>query len=317
MKFCYRFCLWAVLGLGWLFFAAYAHAAPPLFIVTTTAQVGDLVRHVAGDHVRLDIMMGEGVDPHLYRPTRSDMVKLQQADMVFYSGLNLEGKMTDLLEKLAANKLVLAVADDGSGNAHHGIDPHVWMDVERWRAALHKTAAALIKALPQHEAEFTRNLTAYDQELQQLDAYAKQVIASIPAEKRALITAHDAFHYFGQRYGIEVHGIQGISTDSEAGLKQIEELVALIVARNIPAVFAETSVSDRNIKALVEGSAAKNHRLLIGGHLFSDAMGKPLTYEGTYVGMIDHNVTMIGKALGGNVPANGMSGKLTSEAAQP
>ena len=288
-------------------------------IVASTGMVADLVRAVAGDRAEVSALMGEGVDPHLYKPTRSDIARLMRADAVFINGLLLEGKMTDAFARLReSGKPVVAVGDalpqdrllspPGFEGAH---DPHVWMDAGLWARALPAVRDAVTALDPAGAELYARNADAYAAKLADLDAYARRVLGSIPANARALVTAHDAFNYLGRAYGIEVHGIQGISTESEAGLKAIEELVALLAEQRIPAVFPETSVSDRNVRALVEGAAARDHAVALGGALFSDAMGAPGTYEGTYIGMIDLNVTTIARALGGEAPASGFQGKLT------
>ena len=260
--------------------------------------------------------MGEGTDPHLYRPTRADRVKLQRANIIMTNGLHLEGKMIELLEKLAEEKPVIEMAQalppsDILQTASAAHDPHIWMDVSNWIAALGLVQRALSERYPDHAALYRANAAEYKNELKTLDDYAHKTIGSIPENRRALVTAHDAFSYMGAAYGLEVFGIQGISTDSEAGLHHIEQLVGLLVNRNIPAVFVESSVSERNIKALIEGAAARGHIVKIGGELFSDAMGAPGTYEGTYIGMIDHNITTITHALGGNAPERGMKGRLS------
>lgn len=290
----------------------------PLAVVATTAHVGDLVRNVGGDRVRVATLLGEGVDPHTYRLTRSDTAQLMRADVVAYNGLLLEGKMTDALVRVAtAGKTVFAVADalpeellltppDMEGNP----DPHVWMDVRNWIAAAGVVRDRLSARDPAGATTYAANAARHVAELETLDAYARRVLGGIPEASRVLVTAHDAFNYLGRAYGLDVRGIQGISTESEAGLKEIEALVDLLVARRIPAVFVESSVSDRNVKALVEGAAARGHRVVIGGELYSDALGAPGTYEGTYVGMIDHNVTTIARALGADAPAAGHLGRL-------
>ncbi len=289
-----------------------------LAVVASTGMVADLVRAVAGDRVEVSALMGEGVDPHLYKPTRSDTARLLRADAVFINGLLLEGKMGDAFARLKeAGKPVVAVAEalpaerlvspPGFDGAH---DPHAWMDAALWADTLPAVRDALGRLDPAGAATYARNAEDYGARLRALDAYARRVLGSIPANARVLVTAHDAFNYLGRAYGIEVRGIQGISTESEAGLKAIEELVALLVERRIPAVFPETSVSDRNVLALIEGAAARGHRVALGGALFSDAMGAPGSYEGTYIGMIDHNVTGIARALGGEAPASGFQGKL-------
>lgn len=310
----------AAIALG----AAVALAAPkaataePWSVVTTTAQVGDIVRNVAGDRAAVETLMGPGVDPHLYRPTRSDVARLSAADLVFYNGLHLEGQMIDLLERLGADKPVVAVTErladgrllaDVTGVLPH--DPHVWMDVSAWIAGTETVADVLAAFDPAGAAAYRRNAAAHRAELERLDAYVRDALGSVPEHARVLVTAHDAFNYLGDAYGFEVVGIQGISTESEAGLQRIEEIVALLVERKIAAVFVETSVSDRNLRALIDGAAAQGHDVRIGGTLFSDAMGEPGTYTGTYIGMMDHNATVISGALGGTPPPGGLTGRLT------
>jgi manganese/zinc/iron transport system substrate-binding protein len=245
---------------------------------------------------------------------------MQAADLVFYNGLLLEGKMTDILVKLASSgKRVHAVTEGIAGEAgyvlsgeddHH--DPHVWMDVKGWIAATRVVEEALAAYDPANASTYRVNASSYRTKLEALDHYAKTSIASIPEAHRVLVTAHDAFRYLSRAYGIEVRGIQGMSTESEAGVKDIETLVSFLVERKIPAVFVESSVSDKNVRALLEGTAAKGHAVVIGGELYSDAMGATGTYEGTYLGMIDHNITTITRALGGTAPEKGLNGKLSA-----
>lgn len=291
----------------------------PYSIVTTVGMITDIVEHVAGDRAQVQGLMKEGVDPHLYKPTRADVVTLMRADVIFYNGLMLEGKMQDVLEKMSgSDKPVFAVTSllDPSYvmavDASHS-DPHVWMDVQGWIHAVRAVAEALSQYDPRCAQEYQSNANGYIQQLEQLDAYAKKVIGSIPESQRVLVTAHDAFNYMGRAYGIEVRGIQGVSTESEAGVRDINELVHFLVDRRIAAVFVETSVADKNVRALIEGASAGGHQVKIGGALFSDAMGQPGTYEGTYIGMIDHNVTTIARALRGDAPVRGMQGKLSNE----
>ncbi len=276
-----------------------------LYIVATTGQVADIVKNVAKDtdHVRIEALMGTGVDPHLYRPTRSDIAKLSKADMVFYNGLHLEGQMVELLEKMGERKPVIPVTERLSEAELLGHDPHVWMDVKKWLMASDVVTLALEDFDPAYGSLYHKNAQFYKAELVALDDYVRTQIASIPADKRLLITAHDAFGYFGDAYGIEVVGLQGLSTESEAGLKVIEDTANLIASRKIPAVFSETSVSARNINALLAGAKARGAEVALGGTLYSDSMGSENTKEGAYVGMMVHNVTNIVNALGGEVVA--------------
>lgn len=287
-------------------------------IVATTGMVADAVRHVAGDRAEVVGLMGAGVDPHLYKPTRSDVERMMDADVIFYNGLLLEGKMTDSLIRAATSgKRVHAVTellDERyllEPEEFEGLyDPHVWMDPAAWSRAVEVIRDKLIEFDPDGESDYIANTMAYTQTLNDLDTYAVRVLGSVPEGQRVLVTAHDAFNYFGRRFGFEVVGIQGISTESEAGVRDIEDLVDLLVGRGIGAVFVESTVSDRNINALIAGARARGHEVTIGGSLFSDAMGDEGTYEGTYIGMIDHNVTTVARSLGGEAPERGYGGKL-------
>lgn len=274
----------------------------PIRIVATTGMVADLVQHVGGSHVDVTALMGEGVDPHLYKASSGDVAKLNRADMVAYSGLHLEGRMGEVLSRLAHRKPAFAVTDGLERDrllqvGPEQYDPHVWFDVALWAQCLARVEKALIDFDPTHTADYRQQAAAYRDDLIALDTWCREQMAAIPSERRVLVTAHDAFHYFGRAYQIEVKAIQGISTQAEAGVSQINELVDLISQRKIKAVFVETSVSERNIRALVEGCDDRGHQVTVGGQLFSDAMGKPGTAEGTYVGMVRQNVETIRRAL--------------------
>lgn len=289
--------------------------------VGTVGMITDILREVAGDRIRVEGIIGEGVDPHLYKPTRQDVVRLSQADIIFYNGLMLEGKMGDVLVRVARKgKPVYAVTeeilDQGDyvmTNPDDHFDPHVWMDVQGWMKAVEVVRRGFSDFDPDNAAIYEANASAYLKKLELLDAFAREVISSIPESRRVLVTAHDAFGYLGRAYGLDVKGIQGLSTESEAGVQDIERLISFLIEQDIPAVFVETSVADKNVRALVEGARAQGHDLKIGGSLFSDAMGSPGTYEGTYIGMIDHNVSTIARALGGQVPEGGFQSTLRHE----
>jgi manganese/zinc/iron transport system substrate-binding protein len=248
--------------------------------------------------------MGAGVDPHLYKASPGDIRTLTGADLVLYNGLLLEGKLTDVLVKLAASKPVVAVSErvpedrlmHPDGTEGHA-DPHIWFDVALWMVATERIRDALSAMDPAGKDAFEANAAAYLTELKALDEEVRAKAQAIPAERRLLVTAHDAFGYFGRTYGVEVRGIQGISTEAEASLKDINTLVDDLVARKVPAVFVESSVPRKTVEALVEGAASRGHTLAIGGELFSDAMGQPGTPEGTYIGMVRHNIDVIAKAL--------------------
>lgn len=299
--------------------------AYPYTAVATVGMVGDVVAAVAGDKAEVTALIGQGVDPHTYKTTTADVKSLQAADVIFYNGLLLEGKMSDTLVKMArSGKSVYAVSErvedsyliHPAGASGHS-DPHVWMDVQGWMKATEAVREALVEFDPAHAELYRTNAEAYLGELRKLDEYARAAVATIPtpadAQMPVLITAHDAFAYFGRAYGLEVMGIQGISTESEAALSDIQRLVDLIVERDVKAVFVETSVADKYVQSLVDGVGARGKRIRIGGSLFSDAMGQAGTYEGTYIGMIDHNVTTIVRALGGEAPEKGMQGKLSAQ----
>lgn len=292
----------------------------PLDVVATTGMIADTARVIGGDAVSVQALMGPGIDPHSFRQTRSDIAALTRAELVLWHGLYLEAQMEEFLLRLAERQPVVAVGESvplslriAHPDYEGRFDPHVWMVPGLWRHVVDAIAVALAEARPEAAEAFARNARALRDDLERLGAYATEVLATVPPSARVLVTAHDAFGYFGRAYGFEVEGIQGISTESEAGLARIRDLVDLIVARGIRAVFVESTVSDRNVRALVEGAAARGHEMRIGGELFSDAMGQPGTYEGTYMGMIDHNITTIARALGGQAPARGLNGRLAAE----
>ncbi|MBX3119922.1 MAG: zinc ABC transporter substrate-binding protein [Fimbriimonadaceae bacterium] len=276
----------------------------PVRIVATTGMVGDLARRVGGEHVTVDVLMGAGVDPHLYKASPGDITKLTSADLVLYSGHHLEGKMADVLVQVGRKRPVLAVTEripedqllSDVVNTEFP-DPHLWFDVALWSKGLDPVAEILSEVDPANAEAYRANAEGYRKELLELDAEIRAQVATIPKPRRLLITAHDAFRYYGRAYGIEVRGIQGISTESEAGLSEINRLVDLIATRKVTAVFVETSVSAKNVQALIEGAQQRGLKVRIGGNLFSDAMGAPGTPEGTYQGMVRHNTKQIVQAL--------------------
>lgn len=278
-------------------------------VVATTGMVADLARLVGKDAFEVRQLMNAGVDPHLYKPTRDDVAQMLSADLVLASGIHLEGKLDEAFDRASkAGRKVVRVADrlvTATPPKAEPHDPHVWMDPVLWGELLPDVADALAGLVPAKADEFRANAKAAAVTFADLDTRARKAFESIPAERRVLVTAHDAFRYFGKRYDVQVEGIQGISTESEAGLRDIERLVSLLVSRKIPAVFVESTVSERNIRALIDGAAAKGHTVTIGGSLYSDAMGPPGTPDGTYLGMIEHNVRTIVTALGGTMPESG------------
>jgi manganese/zinc/iron transport system substrate-binding protein len=292
----------------------------PIKAIATVGMVADIVRNVGGKQVAVTQLMGAGVDPHLYKATRDDVQTIMTGDIVFYSGLMLEGKMIDTLVKVSRNRPVYAVTEmideqsllEPSDFAGH-YDPHVWMDVSAWTKCVDAVAKALSELDPAHVADYQGNAETYRNQLLELSEYGRKSISTIPEKSRVLITSHDAFNYFGRAYGLEVQGVQGISTESEAGLQRVNELVDLIVEKQVKAVFVESSVPRKNIEAIASGARSRGHEVVIGGELFSDAMGEEGTYEGTYLGMLDHNITLTTRALGGEAPIRGSQGKLNAK----
>lgn len=288
-----------------------------LNVVCTVGMIADVARVIGGEEVSVTNIIGEGVDPHVYKPTASDVKTLQAADVIFYNGLHLEGKMGDILAKISEKgKPVYAVAEDVIKEGQlikdeeGESDPHLWMDVDLWSSVVVHVSKKMVENDGVNADLYNTNTRDLIKKMLELRTYSQTSLASIPAGQRELITAHDAFGYMERAYGLRVRGIQGISTESETGLKELEELINYIIEKKIPSVFVESSVNDKNVKALIEGAKARGHNLKIGGELFSDAMGAAGTYEGTYIGMIDHNVTVITNALGGTAPPKGMQEKL-------
>ncbi len=272
--------------------------------LATVGMVGDVVGRVGGDRVAVATLMGPGVDPHLYKPSERDILRIGQADVVFYVGLHLEGKMGEVLERTGKRRPVVAVTEKIAEDrllkpeAFEGAyDPHVWMDVALWMETVRRVEETLSALDPESAAGYRERAETYLRELAELDAYAKRRIAEIPPESRVLVTAHDAFNYFGRAYGLEVLGLQGISTETEAGVGDVQGLTSVLVDRRIKAIFIESSVPRRNIEAVQAAARARGHHVAIGGELFSDAMGDAGTPEGTYIGMIRHNVDTIVNAL--------------------
>lgn len=273
-------------------------------IVTTTGMIRDAVANLVGNEATVVALIGPGVDPHLYKASQGDLEKLSSADIIFYNGLHLEGKMGEVLEKLSAIKPVVPVSNGvpdsllrtvpGFAGAH---DPHIWFDVSLWKHAVRHAEEFLAQKYPAQSETFKMRSIAYQQRLDSLHATVTKQIEQIPEAGRVLVTAHDAFGYFGDAYRIEVKGLQGISTVSEFGLRDITELVDFITVRRIKSVFIESSVSPRSIEAVVEGCRKKGWDVAIGGSLYSDAMGADGTPEGTYIGMVNANVQTIVKGL--------------------
>lgn len=264
-------------------------AGDKITIVTTTGMIRDAVLNIADDRAEVIALMGPGVDPHLYKATHGDLEKLSKADIVFYNGLHLEGKMGEVLEKLGKTKPVIAVTEGIPDSLLRSVtgfadtkDPHVWFDVNLWKYAV-LTITGHLQRFDSANADVYRNRgNRYAQQLDSLHQAVQKEIQQIPEQQRVLITAHDAFGYFGDAYQIEVRGLQGISTVSEFGLRDVTDLVNFIISRRIKAIFAETSVSPRSIQAVIEGCKEKGWNVTLGGNLYSDALGPEGTPEGTH-----------------------------------
>ncbi|KGR85944.1 metal ABC transporter solute-binding protein, Zn/Mn family [Lysinibacillus boronitolerans] len=295
-----------VLSLSFLLFGCSAETEGEKegIVVATTGQIADAIKVISGDHLQVSALMGPGVDPHLYKATQSDLSKLDKAEVIFYNGLHLEGQMLDIFEQMAKDKTVLAVgetldekqllASDTDAMLH---DPHIWFDIELWQGVVKAISTQLQEEYPEFKADFQTNEAAYLKKLDDLQSYAEKRVNEIPQQQRILVTAHDAFNYFGRSQGFEVRGLQGLSTDSEYGVKDVQEMVDFLVENKIKALFIESSVSDKAMKAVIEGAKEKGHDIVIGGELFSDAMGTEGTTEGTYIGMYQHNIDTIVDAL--------------------
>ncbi|GLO64703.1 MULTISPECIES: zinc ABC transporter substrate-binding protein [Oceanobacillus] len=270
-------------------------------VVTTIAQIGEPLSVIGGEHVNVESLMGPSVDPHLYNPTQSDISKVDSADLIFYNGLNLEVNMVDVFDSIGTEKPVLAIGDTLSEeqlleDEEGAVDPHIWFDIDLWESALNAAVEELKEYAPEHADEFEANKQAYFEELDSLRESAEK-LEEIPEEQRVLVTAHDAFGYFGNQHDMEVVGLQGLSTEGEIGVSDINETIGLIEEYKVPAIFVESSVNQDSINAVIEGASSNDVDVQLGGELFSDAMGEKGTDEGTYIGMYQHNIDTIHEAL--------------------
>ncbi|WP_396602742.1 metal ABC transporter solute-binding protein, Zn/Mn family [Algibacter sp. R77976] len=274
-----------------------------LNVVTTTSMITDLVKNIGGDHINLQGLMGSGVDPHLYKASEGDVTKLSSADIIFYNGLHLEGKLVEVFEKMK-NKKTIAIGDAldkntliGSDYFASNYDPHVWFNVDYWIQATQFVTKKLSEAIPEQKTAFEANGAAYIKQLKDLKTKLTATIETLPKEQRILVTAHDAFNYFGKAFSFEVYGLQGLSTATEAGVQDVQKLSAFIIEKKVKAIFIESSVPKRTIEALQAAVNSKGHNVIIGGSLYSDALGNAGTIEGTYIGMFEYNVNTIVNAL--------------------
>ncbi len=275
-----------------------------LKVVTTTSMVTDLVKNIGGDLIEVNGLMGAGVDPHLYKASEGDVTKLYQADVIFYNGLHLEGKLVEVFEKMRSKKMTVSLGESldeneliGSEYFASNYDPHVWFNIQFFKQFGDKVAETLAANDTVNAEKFRENNALYQKKLDELETEVKVTIETLPKEKRILVTAHDAFNYFGKQYGFNVVGLQGISTATEAGVQDVRRLSQFIIDNKVKAIFIESSVPRRTIEALQEAVLSKNHEVVIGGSLYSDALGNSGTIEGTYVGMFKANVKTIVEAL--------------------
>ncbi len=300
--------LFIVLAVGGCVAPARADTADfstrPIRVVTTVGMITDIVRQVGGERVQVTGLMGPGVDPHLYKASEGDVLRLGTADLVFYGGLHLEAKLAEVLERLGERVKTVAVTDgidrallSKPAQFEGQYDPHVWFDVTLWMKAVEQVLDTLVEMDPGSAGLYRANAAAYLAQLDDLHRYVKAQAARVPPEQRVLVTAHDAFNYFGRAYGFEVRGLQGISTAAEAGASDVRGLADFLAQRRIRAVFIESSVPVRSVEAVQAAVRSRGWDIVIGGELFSDAMGSAGTVEGTYVGMVRHNIDTIVKAL--------------------
>ncbi|PQV49412.1 manganese/zinc/iron transport system substrate-binding protein [Jejuia pallidilutea] len=274
-----------------------------LNIVTTTTMITDLVKNIGGEHINLQGLMGSGVDPHLYKASEGDVTKLANADIIFYNGLHLEGKLVEVFEKMK-NKKTIAIADAldkstliGSEYFASNYDPHIWFNVDYWKQATAFVVKTLSEQIPEQKTAFEANGAAYTAKLNALKTKIENTIATLPKEQRILVTAHDAFNYFGKAFNFKVVGLQGLSTATEAGVKDVQKLSTFIIENKVKSIFVESSVPKRTIQALQAAVKSKGHDVAIGGTLYSDALGDAGTIEGTYIGMFEYNVNTIVETL--------------------
>ena len=276
-----------------------------LNVVTTTTMITDLVKNIGGDMINVEGLMGSGVDPHLYKASEGDVSKLTNADIIFYNGLHLEGKLVEVFEKMASQtKTPIALAETldkskliGSEYFASNYDPHVWFDIDFFKQFTNKVADVLSEQDPKNAEKYRENEKRYLADLNKLKEDVQGVVDALPSEKRILVTAHDAFNYFGEAYSFKVIGLQGLSTATEAGVQDVQKLASFIIEYNVKAIFIESSVPKRTIEALQEAVKSKDHDVKIGGTLYSDALGSAGTLEGTYIGMYRYNIKTIVGAL--------------------
>lgn len=288
---------------------AVAWAQNPIQVVATTGMIGDVAEQVLGTCGDVETLMGPGTDPHAYTATNADVNALRNADLILYNGLGLEGSLADVLNTLSARQPTLAYAEAAApedarlrGERAGSTDPHVWMNVALWADGIPTMATRFSELAPDCQEAIETHANAYAETLNTLHAWVREAYQTVPAERRVLVTAHDAFGYLGRAYGVEVVGIQGLSSASEASVGDVRRVADVIVERGVSAIFVESTINPRTVEAVTNAAASRGADVRIGGLLYADAMGDPGTLEGTYVGMTVHNTSTIVRALGGSTP---------------
>jgi manganese/zinc/iron transport system substrate-binding protein len=288
--------------------AARANDAP-VRVVATVGMIGDVAAELAAGCADVATLMGPGIDPHLYQATAGDVRDLGRADLILYAGLTLEGQLGEVLARFSERTPTLAVAEEAVGPAErirtssaYGVDPHVWMDASLWAGTVPVVADALADVAPACASGVRARAAETEAALLALDGWIEAAVATVPEDRRVLVTAHDAFAYYGRAYGVQVAGIQGVSTEAEPSIADIRATARTIADAGVPAVFIETTINPRTIQAVLDAAADLGHEATLGGSLYSDAMGEPGTPEGSYVGMLRANTVAIVTALGGAVP---------------
>lgn len=284
-------------------------AGGPLKVVSTTGQIGDAMRYIAGEHIEHSTLLGPGIDPHTYVATEGDLRTFQQADVIFYNGLHLEAQLERVLEQIGERSATRVVAlgdtlDEArllswQPEAGYPHDPHVWNDVQLWKGVVEAIRDTMVEVDPANAESYTTNAQAYLNQLDELDSYIKAQANSLPPERRVIVTAHDAFNYFGRAYGFDVEAVQGISTATEASTADIQALAQIVIERQVPAIFVESTISPRTIEAVQAAVRAAGMEVKVGGQLYSDALGAPDSAAGTYIGMMRSNIDTIVAALAG------------------
>ncbi|HSH49954.1 MAG TPA: zinc ABC transporter substrate-binding protein [Halomonas sp.] len=286
-----------------------AQSEEPLRAVATVGMIGQVVEQLGDECVAVTTLMGPGVDPHLYRASARDVATFQKGEVIFYAGYSLEGQLGEVLAHLAETRPTVAVSEAGIDEEQliyveggtYSIDPHLWMDVSLWSRILPAIVTTLSEARPECAADIAANAERYAEQMAALDEWIRGSIATIPESQRILVTAHDAFNYYGRAYGIEVAGIQGVSTETETGVADIRAMADVVVERGVPAVFIESTINPRTVQAVIDSAVRRGQPVRIGGQLYSDAMGEANSVDGTYLGMLYSNTRHIVEALDGEV----------------